>query len=109
MFRIRLKSLREEAHMSQASLAQALGVGQSTVGMWESGKNSPNMDMIIKLADLFDCSTDYLLGRVAYPELEKRKAPPESGAVSYDAAKGSSDLSAEEIQKLRKLLDNLPD
>ena len=106
---LRLRELRRERKLSQIELASILGVTQAALSGWETGKYSIDSQTLVKIADYFDCSTDYLLGRVAYPELEKRKAPPESGAVSYDAAKGSSDLSAEEIQKLRKLLDNLPD
>ena len=41
MFQVRLKALRERAGLSQAALAKKVGVGQSTVGMWESGRNKP--------------------------------------------------------------------
>lgn len=63
MFSIKLKELREEADFSQKMLANKIGVSQSTVGMWESGKREPNFEMVSKLADFFNCSTDYLLGK----------------------------------------------
>ncbi len=67
MFRIRLKSLREAAGLSQAKLATKLGVSQSTVGGWESGKREPNFNTTIRIADYFGVSVDYLLGRTDDP------------------------------------------
>lgn len=67
MFRIRLKSLREAAGLSQAKLAARLGVKQSTVGGWESGKREPNFETTINIADYFRVSLDYLLGRTDVP------------------------------------------
>ena len=63
MFRIRLKQLREDAHLSQAALGKKIGVKQSSVGMWESGRNYPELSAVIALADYFNVSVDYLLGR----------------------------------------------
>lgn len=63
MFALRLKELREEAGYSQAMLARKLGVGQSTVGMWENGQNRPQNAKLEMLSSIFNVSTDYLLGR----------------------------------------------
>lgn len=63
MFRIRLKTLREEKGLSQAAFAKDFGVAQSTVGNWEAGTREPNFDTVQKLADYFDVSVDYLLCR----------------------------------------------
>lgn len=63
MFGLRLKELREKKGYSQAQLARILGVKQSTVGMWESGKNKPQNPSLEALANMFNVSTDYLLGR----------------------------------------------
>lgn len=48
MFAKRLKELREKAGYSQYSFADAMGIAQSTVGGWESGKREPNFDMTKK-------------------------------------------------------------
>ena len=71
MFQIRLKELREKSGMSQAALAKELGVVQSTVGMWESGKNKPENAKLEALANIFQVSTDYLLGRTDTPDALK--------------------------------------
>ena len=63
MLRLRLKELRETKHISQAQLAKAVGVGQSTVGMWESGKSVPEYKTLLKLADYFQITVDYLTGK----------------------------------------------
>ena len=60
MFRLRLKGLREEAGVSQAQLAKAIGVSQSTVGMWESGRSVPEYKTLLRVADYFKVSVDYL-------------------------------------------------
>ena len=62
-FQIRLKALREEKKMSQREFAEIFGVAQSTVGNWEAGIREPELETIKRLADYFDVSTDFLLGR----------------------------------------------
>lgn len=64
IFRFRIRELRESSgYKSQQSFADAFGIAQSTVGNWEAGKREPNYDTTIRLADFFDVSVDYLLGR----------------------------------------------
>lgn len=63
MFRIELKKLRENRGLSQYKLAEALGLSQSAVGLWESGKREPNFATLCAIADFFDVTTDHLLGR----------------------------------------------
>ena len=71
MLRFRLKELRDERGISQAHLAKAVGVGQSTVGMWESGKSTPEYNTLIKIADYFQVSVDYLTGKSIIRETNK--------------------------------------
>ncbi len=63
MFALKLKELRESLGLSQRALAVKLGISQSTVGMWESGQREPNFKTIEDIANFFDVTTDYLLGR----------------------------------------------
>jgi len=62
----RIKELREEKQLSQAALAQMIGVSQKAIDYWERGVNEPKASYIIKLADFFGVSADYLLGRENY-------------------------------------------
>ena len=75
MFRIRLKELREAKGMSQYAFAKDFGVAQSTVGNWERGKREPNYATTQRLADYFDVSVDYLLGRDEMPKLPLNMRP----------------------------------
>ena len=63
MFDERLKSLRKKCGYTQVSLAETLGVSKGTVAMWETGKRTPDFETLIRLSDLFDVSTDYILGK----------------------------------------------
>ena len=60
MFQLNLKALREQRHISQATLAKNLGVGQSAVAMWEAGKSRPGYETLMKVARYFDVSVDEL-------------------------------------------------
>lgn len=59
----RLKDLRIERNLTQEKLAHHFGLTYSNIGEWERGRSEPSIEMIIKLADFFGCTVDYLLGR----------------------------------------------
>lgn len=63
-FATRLKELRIEKGLWQSALAQCLNVDQRTISNWENGTREPNIDMIIKIAQYFEVSVDYLFGLV---------------------------------------------
>ena len=58
-----LKAIREKKKITQVSLSIDIGVAQETISAYESGKSLPSVDVLIKLADRFGTSTDYLLDR----------------------------------------------
>ena len=58
----RIKTLREQAGMSQEKLAKRLGITRSSVNAWEMGISTPSTQYIAELAGLFRVSADYLLG-----------------------------------------------
>lgn len=58
-----IKELRKEKNLSQQSLANSIGVSQKAIDYWEKEINEPKASYIVKLADFFDVSADYLLGR----------------------------------------------
>lgn len=58
-----IKRLRQARGMNQVELASALGVTKQCVSNWENDNIIPSIEMLIKLADIFRVSTDYLLGR----------------------------------------------
>lgn len=58
-----LKELREEHHLSQRQLAEALGVAFSTIAMYEKGQREPNYETLENIADYFNVDMNYLLGK----------------------------------------------
>ena len=62
IFSIRVKELREKKNLSMEQLATLLGVTKSRINMWENSGTIPRGDVLIKLANYFNVSTDYLLG-----------------------------------------------
>lgn len=62
MFGDRIKKLREENNISQLELSEVLGISQQALSKWENGKTQPDNDSLIKLANFFRVSIDYLLG-----------------------------------------------
>ncbi len=58
-----IKDLRRSKKLSQTDFAKIVGVSQTTVTAWETGKAEPSSSAITRIADYFDVSTDYLLGR----------------------------------------------
>ena len=58
-----IKRLREAAGMNRSELARQMGVARPSLIAWEEGKAYPSAANLIKLADLFHCSVDELLGR----------------------------------------------
>jgi transcriptional regulator with XRE-family HTH domain len=62
VFGIRLKLLRDRRGYTQTEVAEAVGVTLQQIYRWESDKNDPSGDMIVKLAKFLEVSTDYLLG-----------------------------------------------
>lgn len=57
-----LKKLREEHNITQVKLSTDLGVSQELISRYEVGSSFPQPQMLIKLANYFNCSVDYLLG-----------------------------------------------
>ena len=59
----RISELRKQAGMSQFQLAKVLDIATSTLGMYETGKREPSLKVMNRIANYFNVTTDYLLGR----------------------------------------------
>ncbi|ABS33754.1 helix-turn-helix transcriptional regulator [Clostridium botulinum] len=63
MFGDRLKELREEKQLTQEELGKFLNVSRQAISSYESEETEPSINNLIKLANIFNISLDYLLGR----------------------------------------------
>lgn len=80
-----IRRLRQERGLCQEDLGRRIGASKQSVSNWENGNIAPSIDLLIRLADFFGVSTDYLLGR------EERR--------TLNAA-GLSDIQATHIQQI---------
>lgn len=90
----RFKKCREDNNLTQEQLAEMLDLTVRAIAAWERGERKPPIDKLEKLADLYDVSIDYLLGRTPFPRnfamrspvrisrLQKKTGPMFNSAVS---------------------------
>ena len=57
-----IKDLRKEKKLTQTQLAELLFVSQDTISLWELDKSLPDVVNVVKIAKIFNVSTDYILG-----------------------------------------------
>lgn len=65
-----LKTLRLRKNMTQAQLAQKLGLTKSVISAYETGLRLPSYDILIHIARIYNVSTDYLLGLEQKQEID---------------------------------------
>ncbi|MEY9980436.1 helix-turn-helix domain-containing protein [Lysinibacillus sp. RC79] len=84
-FGTRLTALRKGKKLLQADIASKLGIARATYGAYEQGTRQPDFETLEKIADYFEVSTDYLLGRTDTPSLtQEEKDEAEFQAFAND-------------------------
>lgn len=100
-----LKKLREKKNITQTRLSVEIEVSQEIISHYEIGESKPNIDNLIKIADFFHCSTDYLLNRTDNPvmanDIDTNNAETNELIYKYNS------LSAENKMNLNKYLEFL--
>ena len=76
----RIRELRLSKRMSQVELAKLLGVSKQSVSNWENDNIQPSIEMLLKIAEVFSVSTDYLLGLKQSASLNVDGLPEEAVA-----------------------------
>ncbi|WP_339289177.1 helix-turn-helix transcriptional regulator [Paenibacillus sp. FSL E2-0201] len=100
----RIKKLRVQNGFTQSQLGDAIGVSKVSVSGYESGKRVPDLSTLIRLADTFEVSVDFLLGREdkAYLEdLLKDERPP----YIFFGQNKLEEITTEEAQRLKEELE----
>lgn len=67
----RIRNLREDNDLSQATIAEKLSISQRTYSHYELGDRNIPLNIILEIAEFYDCSIDYLLGRTNKKEINK--------------------------------------
>lgn len=110
MFAKRLIDLRENKNIFQKDLANILNVEQATVSQWENGKRIPDSETLIKIANYFNVTVDFLIGNdkkgiTTFKEQEmKEKEILKKLLVKNGYMKEDEDLSNEELNKIMKFI-----
>ena len=78
-FGTRLKSLRQEKNLTQEKFANIFYLNKSSISKYEKDKNLPENQLLIKIADFFDVSVDYLLCRTSQKKLLPSTPQPTTG------------------------------
>lgn len=79
---MRLKELRKHAGKTQLEVANALGISRQAYSNYESEAREPDYETLLRIADYFEVSTDYILERTK----EKISSPPSDPLSEEDAA-----------------------
>lgn len=74
----RLRQLREGLHLSQARLAERMEVSQASINRYENDLSSPSPETLLKYADYFDVSLDYIFGRTDNPQGQQYDYVPDT-------------------------------
>ena len=69
----RLKELRKNRRISQIKLAMDLNLSQNSISRYETGEREADYDTLVAIADYFNVSVDYLLGRTDNPKVADKK------------------------------------
>lgn len=97
VFRDRLRRLRLELGLTQEELSKEIGIPKSTYQGLETGRSEANFEMLVRLANYFDVSIDYLLGRTT----ERRPVQKQVWLLSRNIA----ELSVEDRDALFAVID----
>jgi transcriptional regulator with XRE-family HTH domain len=101
MFSVRLAYLRKKKNVTQQKVADYLGITRPAYTAYEQGKRQPDYETLTKIADFFDVTVDYLIGRTDDPQEDSLKEDDDKvldGFWGYDLKA----LSDEEIQELKR-------
>ena len=106
MFAKRITDLRESKNLYQKDIARIFNVEQATVSNWEKGKRIPDSDMLVKLANFFGVSVDYLLGNIPKKSREEEIQILKNLLIECGYMSETEDLTDKELKKLLLFIKN---
>lgn len=103
-----LAELRKDKHLLQKDLADFLSISIGTVSNYETGAHEPDFETLCKLADFFQVSTDYLLGRTDLPyDVKKLSEPIRDGITISDITHTLLNMSRENLDSVLEYMELL--
>ncbi|MDR6884868.1 helix-turn-helix transcriptional regulator [Bacillus sp. 3255] len=109
----KIRSLREKRSLKQEDLAEMIDKKRTDISSYEIGRTMPNAETLIKIADVFRVSVDYLLGRTEDPHQifeNKEELPNESKQVIFRVTEMLQEgMSEEDLNSAVEFLEFLRD
>lgn len=103
MFAENLKKLRKNKGLTQVQFAEIFNISSGTIAMWETNKRIPDTSMLIKIAEYFDVTVDYLLGKDNISNTDKKDDPAEADQDLVILNRNAKKLSPENRKKLLEM------
>lgn len=103
----RLKNLRLERGWSQIHTAEQIGITRSAYHHYEANTRKPGRETLLKLADLFNVTTDHLLGKAELTVSAQLKAAQRQHRAEKEEIYQAIDSISQELAQLKKKLDRL--
>ena len=97
-----LKKIRQENGLTQEELAKKINTARSNIANYENDKNMPSVDILEKLSEIFNVSTDFLLGKT-----DKRNNDTDLSDIRFAQHNGidTNGLSEEDIEEIKKQVE----
>lgn len=106
----RIAELRKKANITQEKFSSIIGVARSTLAMYETNKSEPDFKILQKIADYFNVSTDYLLGREDKKNFSDKNnnslvIPEKYRDVLIACNEGADELTQEDIDSIVRFIE----
>lgn len=104
-----LRYLRRKNSLTQKELAEKLNKAESTISMWERGDREIDQETLVLIADLFNVSVDFLIGRTSNPEETRGESliiDDDFSFALYDMSKDLTEAQKRDILKIVNIIKN---
>lgn len=104
---INLKRLREDAGVSQRTLAENIGVSQQSINKYENHNIEPDIETLVRMADYFDTSVDYLIGHSSERRRQENVRTFDLNEKEAELIENYRKFSARQRESISRMLEDL--
>ncbi len=104
---LQLRELRKRCGITMKELGQVIGVAESTISQYETGKRQPDYETLLKLGEYFGVSVDYLLGAEKKPTAESSELDRQLEGVDFALYGEVKDLTDEQKRDVLRFIQFL--
>lgn len=104
---LRLREVRKKKHYTMKQLGEMVGLSESTISLYETGKHEPDHATLVRIARILDTSVDYLLGVSDTPSANENQSTAQSRGLDEELIDLLSGLSPGEVQRVQDFVSGL--